>query len=336
MLRVYIINNIIKPIAARTGLWLAYLAICGYGYFVSDFSFPGEWIFTIAALGLFALPHALGDFYLIPWILNPPWGKKFSYWFVITIAYLIIALCLMGVWNLAPEFAITLMIAFVVWHFGSMDTYHIFPNRGISWVVASMGRGLIILATPFYFRPMETLDLLLRVSSLESSTMFNTLYSFSYYLIITGIALTLLAPAIHKFAEGNTLPNLVFPHWLETALLILAFKVAPPLLVGSFYVLIIHSIRQMKRIPPYIPERRGMFGEVTSGSRNVFIYYNRIKKPFILTLILFSTFVAYQFVTKNMSFSTITLSCFKPMSFLLLPHLLIAGLADFNPRNSQY
>lgn len=331
MLRVLLIKALIEPIWARRRLWLLYLILIGLSQLILDQAPAIHYLFMLFAIGTFTIPHGTADLFLPAWILNPPWEKQINYWIPAMAIVIFVAGGTWLIFEFSIDFGVALFSALVMWHWGSVDAVSIYPQRALAWVIASIGRGMLIVSAPMYFRPLEVQDFILNLTGAEESAILNTLYWLSEYILISGIALELLATAVNKFIEGRGFLKRAAGHLAETVFLVLMFKWANLQLSVTFYFLVLHSIRHMSRVSAYIPEARNQLLDVGGLFRNLPDYFHKTN---FLNIVFIGLLVAW-FMWNIITGSTLmeaTFATLGPLLLLMIPHALVGLLADLNPR----
>ena len=334
MLHVLIFQTIAKPIWDRRGLWGLYLAVWALSWFFPADIIPIQVIVLMLVLTVFVIPHQVADFYLPPWILNPPWKSKLSYWISAVGLLAAFGLITYGIWSFSFNFTIALFTPIIIWHWGSLDTIHLYPSRGPSWLAGSIGRGTLVLVAPLYFRPLETQELFLNFVGTDPSNILNTLYSFSGYLLVLALSLEILAILIHKFVRVRGLPLNLSAHLMESLLLLLTFRFIHPLYSIGFYFLILHPLRHMYRTPAYIPESRGVLLDGDGVIKVLSFHFQKTNfLSFLAILALYFWFSWKIFVGDSMTEATG--ACIKTFALILIPHSLVTLLIDFNPKRLE-
>jgi len=334
MLHVLIFQTIAKPIWDRRALWGFYLAVWALSWFFPAEIVPNQIIVVMLVLTVFVIPHQVADFYLPPWILNPPWKSKLSYWVSAIGLLTAFGLITYGIWIFSFNFTIALFTPLIIWHWGSLDTIHLYPSRGPSWLAGSIGRGTLVLIAPLYFRPLETQELFLNFVGTDSSNILNTLYSLSGYLLVFAVFLEVLAILIHKFVRVQGLPLNVSAHLMESLMLLLSFRFIHPLYSMAFYFLVLHPLRHMYRTPAYIPESRGVLLEGDGIIKNLSFHFQKTNfLSFLAILALCFWFSWKLFVGDTMIEATA--ACIKIFALVLIPHSLVTLLVDFNPKQLE-
>lgn len=334
MLQVLILTTIVKPIWEKRWLWIFYLTLWIPNWLFPDTLNPVQYVLVIVGLTAFAIPHGASDFYLPAWILNPPWERRLSYWATAMGITLVLAIITFGLWHLSINFSIALFSAIIMWHWGSLDTIHLYPHRGPSWVAGSIGRGMLVLMAPLHFRPLDTQELLFSLTGINESFILSTLYSFSYYLLILAIFLEFLAVVINKFVEGRGLPPNLSAHAIESLALLLTFAWVNPLLALTYYFMILHSFRHMRRVPAYIPEARGSLVEGSGLRRNLSYYFQKTNFLTFFAIAGLCCWFGWK-IYSGFNLREAAMACILPLSLLLIPHTLVSLLADFNPKRVE-
>lgn len=334
MLHVLIFQTVIKPIWERRGLWALYATVWIFSWlFPSDLIFL-QTILILFALTVFVIPHQAADFFLPAWILNPPWLKRLNYWGGAIGLTLALGMITYGIWALSINFSIALFSAMIMWHWGSLDTVTLYPYRGPSWLIASMGRGMLVMVAPLHFKPLETQKLFVSFLGTDQSTILNTLYAFSGYFLVFAVLLEIMAVLVHKFIRGHGLPENLFAHLAESLALVLTFAFIDPIYGLVFYFLILHPFRHMFRTTTYIPEARGLLLEGDGFLKNLSYHFQRTNLVSLLAIITLTSWFSWHIFTGNTIMGA-TAACLQPFALLLIPHSLVSLLADFNPKKLE-
>lgn len=332
MLRILLIDRFVNPVWERKWLWLLYLLFWLGSLIFLESVETLQLLFFLFGLVVFTIPHGASDLYLPAWILNPPWELRPLYWLIAFAFLLVVGGITLAVGILSIHFAIALFTGLIIWHWGSMDGLRLYPNRGPSWVIGSIGRGTLVFIAPLYFKPLETQEIILNVLQIDSSHILTTLYSFSKYLLFLAILLELLSFLANKFIEGRGLPRMMAAHGLETLLLLVTFLWVHPILSLTFYFLILHAVRHMTRVAAYIPEERSNLldtGGLVKTLPNLFQRTNLMTFLAGFALALWFAWQLYQ----GSDFREASLSCILPLILLMVPHSLVGLLTDFNPKH---
>jgi Brp/Blh family beta-carotene 15,15'-monooxygenase len=334
MLRILFIDTFITPVGKKKWLWAIYLSL-----WIVDFLFlrsmqSAQILFLLFALIVFTIPHGVCDFYLPAWILNPPWEQRVTYWIATLGIFGGFAALIWLTSQISIDFVIALYVGLIIWHWGSMDTVDIYPRKDVSWVIGSIGRGLLVLIAPIYFKPMETREFILEILHVEQNHILTTLYSLSHYLIIIAVGLEIMAFLTNKFVEGNGLPQGMAAHATETLLLLITFKLASPLVSLSFYFLILHPFRHLCRAIDYIPEERGQMLDTGGLLKTLPSLFQRTNLVTFLAGFILTAWFVWQLSTGS-SFRQAALGCLTPVILLMISHTLVSMLTDFNPKRLE-
>ena len=331
MLRILLIDRFVNPVWERKWLWFLYLSFWIVSWLFLENLETLQLLFLLFGLVVFTIPHGSSDAYLPAWILNPPWELRSAYWLIVFGFLWLAALITVALGALSINFSIALFTGVIIWHWGSMDALRLYPNRGPSWVIGSIGRGMLVFIAPLYFKPLETQEVILSILQIEHSHILATLYSFSKYLLYLAISLEVLSFLANKFIEGRGLPPTMAAHIFESMLLLLTFMWVSPMLSITFYFLIIHAVRHMMRVAHCIPEERSNLldnGGVMKTLPNLFQRTNLM--TFLAGFALAIWFI-WQLYTGS-GFREATLACLLPLILLMFPHSMVSLLTDFNPK----
>ena len=331
MLRVLLIKTFVKPVWDRRWLWALYLAIIALSQLFLEKSPLLQNLLLLFALVVFVIPHTSADFLLPAWILNPPWAKRVTYWIPAIIVLLIFGTITWLIAMASINFTIALFSALIMWHWGSLDALTIYPQMALAWIIASIGRGMLVVAAPLYFRPLETQELLLSLTGASESPILSTLYWLSKYLLILAICLELIAVLTNKFIEGRGIPERAVGHLAETVVLIVMFNWANLLVGTTFYFLILHSARHMSRVSSYIPESRNQVLDSGGILRSLPDYFMRTNFLNFVCTCLLATWFCWKILTGSTFFEA-SIACLVPLLLVMIPHALVSLLADLNPR----
>jgi len=334
MLHVLIFQIIAKPIWDRRGLWGLYLSVAALSWFFPAEIIAIQVIVVMFVLTVFVIPHQVPDFYLPPWILNPPWKSKISYWVTAVGLLAAFGLITYGLRMFSFNFTIALFTPIIIWHWGSLDTIHLYPSRGPSWLVGSIGRGTLVLIAPLYFKPLETQELFLNFVGTDPSNILNTLYTFSGYLLVLALILEVLAILIHKFIRIQGLPINVSAHLMESLLLLLTFRFIHPLYGLALYFLGLHPLRHMHRTPAYIPESRGVLLDGDGILKHLSFHFQKTNFLSFLAIVGLCIWFSWRILAGDTMIEA-TAACVKIFALILIPHSLVTLLVDFNPKQLE-
>ena len=202
---------------------------------------------------LFGLPHGAADW----WVMGRAAGAR---WHLRTQAeaagvYVLASLVALGFWRWQPGAALAGFLGLTAWHFGSADASVLLPGRrtfrDAVWWMFAVGRGLLVVFTPLAFRPVEAAGVLLPFTALGSGVPDSIGGLLRAALPLTWLGAALQVAAI-RFDAGRdpdrTTRQRLTGNVLETALLLMLFRVAPPLTAFVAYWVGFHAWRHLLRL----------------------------------------------------------------------------------------
>ena len=326
----HLIYTIGKAFWDRRGLWLIFILTWIYDIWLSPNIPQAEAIFMLFGLGLFVLPHAIPDLYLPAWILIPRWERRPNYWGVLLMIHVLVAASILGLWKLEPDFGLALFTALIMWHWGSMDTLDLYHFSKPSWIIGSVGRGILVVAAPLFFQPLETQNFIFSLLGLSHSKILTTLYMITPYLLALAVLLEVLAALVAKFIEGHGSSANLWGHLLESVAIVLTFAWVGPVIGLTLYFLIIHSLRHFQRLAHYIPAKRGNVTREINPIRNLGFLYEKTHRLVYTSLFLIACWLGWQ-LYQGKAFDEAALSCLIPPGLFMVTHTLTTLLTDFNP-----
>ena len=318
-----------KAIWDRRGLGLAFILVWAFDTWLSPNLAQADAVFMLIGVSLFILPHGVPDLHLPAWIFIPHWERRPTYWAIILALHLLVAMVMLGFWRLQPELFLALFIALVIWHWGSMDTFHLFRFSRPSWLIGSIGRGMLVVLAPVFFQPLEMQNLVLNSLGLSHSNIFLALHAFAPYLLAVAIALELLAVFVSLMFEGHRALSDLLSHILESGILLLLFAWITPIIGIAFYFLILHSYRHLDRLTIFMPAKRGKVSKPVYPIQNLWVLIRRTKTLVLITLVLMVCWLALQLYQGKVFFDAV-MGCLLPLGLFLVTHSLTTLLTDFN------
>ena len=205
-----------------------------------------------ASFLFFGLPHGSGDWWVLRLVAGDRWrgGTRI----LLLGGYVLAALLTLGFWRWQPAASLVGFLALTVWHFGSADASVLLPGkpwRDAAWWLFAVGRGLLVICAPLAFRPAESAGLLEPFAALSGAPgqVVGGLLRVAPWLVWTGAALQTVGLRIeaHRQPLGKRDPGLT-ANFLETAVLLALFRLAPPLLAFACYWVAFHAWRHVLRI----------------------------------------------------------------------------------------
>lgn len=212
---------------------------------------------------LFGLPHGSADW----WVMRLAAGRR---WNLATrvrcvAAYVLAAVGTLGFWRWQPGAALVGFLGLTAWHFGSAEASVLMPERrtfrDAVWWLFAVGRGLLVVFLSLAFRPAETLAVLRPFTTLGSSVAeaLDFLVRVAPVLVWTGAVLQTLAIRLDARADPGTAGRRRLTYnVLETCMLLMLFRIAPPLLAFACYFVAFHAWRHVLRLESVVqPEDDG-------------------------------------------------------------------------------
>ena len=280
-----------------------------------------------ASFLFFGLPHGAGDW----WVLKLAAGERWRDWTRVFFlgGYVLAALLTLGVWRWQPGMALVGFLTLTVWHFGSADASVLLPGRpplrDVAWWLFAVGRGLLVICTPLAFRPAESAGLLQPFAALSGApgqVVAGLLYA-APYLVWTGAALQTVGLRVeaHRQPLGKRDRGLT-ANFLETAVLLALFRLAPPLLAFTCYFVAFHAWRHVLRIEGLLHPG----GQIPLGCA-LWDFHRRTLPLTLLSLLgLGLIFVEWpQLAVDTVGWRT---AYFVLLSALTVPHALVVGGLD--------
>lgn len=219
------------------------------------------WI-LVGSIPFFGLPHGSADWWIMQMAAGPRWNR-WQTRAVLAAVYTLAALATLGVWHGQPGLALAGFIALTVWHFGSAEASVLLPDktplRDPVWWLFGVGRGLLVIFTSLTFWPAKSAAVLLPFASLGHGTgeVIAGLLRVAPSLLWLGAALQTVGLCL-EIRLQSTRPDqrsLAF-EGLETGVLLLLFRVAPPLLSFACYWVAFHAWRHLLRMEWTLPPSR--------------------------------------------------------------------------------
>lgn len=202
---------------------------------------------------LFGLPHGSADWWVMGRAVGARWNLRAQAAAAGT--YTLAALAALGFWRWQPGIALAGFLGLTAWHFGSADASVLLPERrtfrDAVWWMFTVGRGLLVVFTPLAFRPVEGAEILLPFAALGDGVLGAIDGLLRAALSLTWLGAILQVAAI-RFDAGRhpdaAARRRLTGNVLETALLLMLFRVAPPLLAFVAYWVGFHAWRHILRL----------------------------------------------------------------------------------------
>ncbi len=173
----------------------------------------------------------------------------------LNVAYTTAILVTLAFWRWQPGWALAGFMALTVWHFGSAEASVLLPEktpfRTPVWWLFGVGRGLLVIFTSLAFWPAQSALVLMPFASLGHGTgevIAGLLRSAPTLLWLgAGLQTAGLFLEIRTRFAGHDQRSMAF-EGLETGVLLLLFRVAPPLLSFACYWIAFHAWRHLLRM----------------------------------------------------------------------------------------
>ena len=193
----------------------------------------GAWLW-VAALFIVGMPHGAYDLAAIR-RTSPNWrttARRFS-------AYTLILLACLGLFLLLPAAAVVAFLFLAAHHFGISDSVWTRGrvNLAFSEHLVGLGRGLVVLFSPFAFQPSASLAPFVSIVQLVRTLpdpQPTAIASVAIILVLIGFALVSAASLLPS-RGGRT------EEWATLAAVVALSAFAPPLVAIGSYFLVIHA-----------------------------------------------------------------------------------------------
>ena len=277
----------------------------------------------LAASVLFCgLPHGAGDWWVMRLAAGRRWRGTTRVGMVA--GYVLAALLTLGVWRARPAWALVGFLALTVWHFGSADASVLLPAarpwRDASWWWFGVGRGLLVICTPLVFRPVESAAILLPFAALagEPGRVVADVINAARPLLWTGAVMLTVGLRIETHGQPIWGRDRALTYnFVETAVLLALFRLAPPLLAFLCYWVAFHAWRHVLRIEWLLHP-----GTVPSAGRALADFHRRTLWLTLLSLPgLVAIFLLWPAVDRLTAY-------FILLSALTVPHAVVIGWLD--------
>ena len=224
---------------------------------------PGLYVLALS-IPLFGLPHGSADW----WVMRLAAGGRWNLPVQARCAavYVLASLATLLFWRWLPATALVGFLALTAWHFGSAEASVLMPERrtfqdGIWWMFA-VGRGLLVVFLSLAFRPAETWVVLEPFAMLGGNVGLALvgLLRAAPWLVWTAAVLQTFAIRLEARAHpGGTGRRSFTCNILETCLLLMLFRVVPPLLAFACYWVAFHAWRHVWRLESLVtPDDAGL------------------------------------------------------------------------------
>ncbi len=309
--------------------WLAALAAVAVGLGLTGKAVGRvEAVVLISSGLLFGLPHGAADW----WVMRMAAGRRWTFKTQAAAAavYVLAALLTLGVWRWLPAVALPGFLALTAWHFGSAEASVLMPERRTFrdpvWWMFALGRGLLVVLTSLAFRPAETLAVLGPFAEMGPGMagVMGRLANAALPLVWIGAVVQTLAIRLEaRGPVGDGAGRRGFG-WniFETGVLLMLFRVAPPLLAFACYFMAFHAWRHIRRLEAVMrPE-----GARLSWWRTLLDFHRR---TLVLTLLSLPGLglIFWQW-PRLASGTNATVAYLILLSVLTVPHAIVIGWLD--------
>ena len=281
----------------------------------------------LASVVLFGLPHGSADW----WVLQAAAGTRWrggTLWLLL-LGYVAAALLTLAAWRWQPAIALAGFLALTVWHFGSADASVLLPGsaplRSTAWWLFAWGRGLLVIAAPLAFHPVEAGRLLYPFAALDGSAdqVTSRLLALAPALAVLGFGWCLAGASCRCIGPRQERPPHLVYNALETLGLAALFWLTPPLLGFTCYFVAFHAWRHILRLGPLLPSP----GTPQSLGRAVADYHRRTLPVTLASLLGLGLIFSLWPKLFDGRDGRIT-AYFIFLSALTVPHALVIGWLD--------
>ena len=279
------------------------------------------------SIPLFGLPHGSADWWVMRLAARGRWNLGTQ---ARCAALYVASLATLGFWHVLPATALVGFLALTAWHFGSAEASVLMPGRrtfrdGVWWMFA-VGRGLLVVFLSLAFRPVETLAVLSPFAALGGNvaTALGGLRRAALPLVWTGAVLQLLAVRLDaRSPDRGTSPYRLAYNVVETCLLLMLFRVAPPLLAFACYWVAFHAWRHIWRLESLVqPENAAL-----PWWRSLLDFHRRTL-PLTLGSLLGLVLIFETWPTLGRGANPTVVAYLILLSILTVPHAVVIGWLD--------
>ena len=295
---------------------------------------PGRTVNNLATAALAAsvllvgLPHGAADWWVMRQVAGGQW--QLSTQASAAAVYVLASLIALALWRWQPGASLAGFLALTAWHFGSAEASVLMPDRrtfrdAVWWMFAG-GRGLMVVFTSLAFRPAEAVQVLWPFTSLgpEVSQTLEALTCAALPLTWLGVVAQLAAIRLDAHAHpGPVGRRRLTGNILETCLLLMLFRLAPPLLAFVTYWTAFHAWRHILRL-----ERLELPDAGKLSWWQILADFHR--RTLVLTLLSLPGFALIFLLWPKLfrSASNATVAYLILLSILTVPHALVIGWLD--------
>ena len=202
-------------------------------------------LLPVSLILLFGMPHGAADGAIA---LSLYRGRAQRLLFIT--GYILLAAAVIGLWGFAPGLFLGGFLLISAYHFGQNDRQSYHYNAPIKWPVALAHGGSIILCVPL-FRPDDVWPIFELLAPGSSGSLLATMqFAMPAWLLL--VVLAVIQVRQKKLFVA------------ETAAIVTAAYLLPPLWAFTLYFCCVHSARHMYRLWPLVKDKRRMIGVIVS------------------------------------------------------------------------
>ena len=196
----------------------------------------GAWLW-VAAVFILGMPHGAYDLEAI-WRTSSNWritARRFM-------VYSLVLLACLGLFLALPATAVAAFLFLAAHHFGISDSVWTRGRVGLSWSDhrVGLGRGLVVLFSPFAFQPSASLAPFASIVRLVRP-LADPQPAALAFLALLGAILVLLGIALVSAASLRTRRSGQAEEWATLGSVLALSAFAPPLVAIGSYFLVIHA-----------------------------------------------------------------------------------------------
>ncbi len=268
---------------------------------------------------VFGLPHGACDFWILQQTMrtqNQGLGSLFS----LLSVYLFLALATVAVWYFSPALALSGFLILTAWHFGSGDA--VWESQP-DWLPSSLGRGLLVLASPLVFHSQASTAVLLGLTGKTGVQTVEILAQLAPTFLLAGIVLLIIGCRRKLFSL----------FLLENIWLLLFFWLTSPLLAVTFYLIGVHSWRHLLRLNVYeMHEKPFSLNNVWTLIGN----YHRRALPFTLLSLIGSLSIILIWQIRLSHLLEWTSAYLVLLSALTVPHAALISWTELRRKQQSF
>ena len=286
------------------------------------------WAASIVVLGV---PHGACDPLVLPRLLCRRWALRATILFYV--AYLCAAGLVVLLWVVSPLAGLLFFLGLTVWHWGTADA--IARARTHLWYVAGgLARGLLVIAGPFAFHPVESTAMFTQLVGVVGPSSSGTRMIVLTHVgsVVDGVrglmacaVLVELAGIIHDLRHREV--SRAAAAALDLALLLILYRLVPPVTAVALYFTTWHSWRHVLRVGSLLED------STVSAQRLVARYYAR---AWPLTIVSAAGLALVMFVLRRHGLPDLIATYLVLISAVTLPHALVVAAWDRGARYAAW